>query len=85
MKNKLMAIVILLSLLLGNFIDGRAWTRSETRIDERNALIDVGTNQATVTFGDLDAIGKALRSARKVRREDLEQQAEVFQPTMFDL
>jgi cellulose synthase operon protein B len=53
MKNKLMAIVILLSLLLGNSIDVRAWTRSETRIDERNALIDVGTNQAIVTFGDL--------------------------------
>lgn len=53
MKNKLMAIVILLSLLLGNSIDVRAWTRSETSIDERIALIDVGTNQASVTFGEL--------------------------------
>jgi hypothetical protein len=44
----------------------------------------VGRN-AAVTFGDLDAIGKALRSARKARREELEQQADVFQPTMFDL
>jgi hypothetical protein len=44
----------------------------------------VGQN-AAVTFGDLDAIGKALRVARKARREELEQQAEAFQSPLFDL
>jgi hypothetical protein len=41
--------------------------------------------KAAVTFGNLADIGKALRAARKVRREDMEQQAEAFQPPMFDL
>ena len=41
--------------------------------------------KAAVTFGDLDAIGKALRAARKARREELEQQAEAFQSPLFDL
>ena len=44
----------------------------------------VGQN-AAVSFGDLDAIGKALRSARKARREELELKAEAFQSPMFDL
>jgi hypothetical protein len=41
--------------------------------------------KAAVTFGNLADIGKALRAARKARREELEQQAEAFQPPMFDL
>jgi hypothetical protein len=53
MKNKLIAIMILLSLLLRNPIDVRAWTWNESAITERNALIQVGTNEATVTFGEM--------------------------------
>jgi hypothetical protein len=41
--------------------------------------------KAAVTFGNLADIGKALRAARKARREDIEQQAEAFGPPMFDL
>jgi hypothetical protein len=41
--------------------------------------------KAAVTFGNLADIGKALRAARKVRREELEQQAESFQSPLFDL
>ncbi len=41
--------------------------------------------KASVTFGNLTDIGKALRAARKARREDMEQQAEAFQPPMFEL
>ncbi len=41
--------------------------------------------KATVTFGNLADIGKALRAARKARREDMEQQAEEFQSPLFDL
>jgi hypothetical protein len=41
--------------------------------------------KASVTFGNLADIGKALRAARKTRREDREQQDEVIQPPMFDL
>jgi hypothetical protein len=44
----------------------------------------VGQN-AAVTFGNLADIGKALRAARKARREELEQQAEAFHSPMFDL
>jgi hypothetical protein len=40
--------------------------------------------KASVTFGDLADIGKALRAARKAQREELEQQAEVLQSPMFD-
>lgn len=58
---------------------------------ERTAIPPVRTTQepvgqkATVTFGNLADIGKALRAARKARREEPEQQAEAFQPPMFDL
>jgi hypothetical protein len=57
---------------------------------ERKPIPPVPTAQglvgqkAAVTFGNLADIGKALRAARKTRREDLEQQAETFQPPMFD-
>jgi hypothetical protein len=40
--------------------------------------------KAAVTFGNLADIGKALRATRKARREELEHQADVFQPPMFD-
>jgi hypothetical protein len=58
---------------------------------ERTAIAPVPTVQrsvgqkAAVTFGNLADIGKALRAARKARREDMEQQAETFQPPMFEL
>jgi hypothetical protein len=58
---------------------------------ERKPIPSVPTAQgpvgqkAAVTFGNLADIGKALRAARKARREDIEQQAEAFGPPMFDL
>jgi hypothetical protein len=58
---------------------------------ERTAIPPVRSTQepvgqkATVTFGNLADIGKALRSARKARREDTEQPAEALYPPMFDL
>jgi hypothetical protein len=53
MKNKLVAVVILLSLLAGKSIDVHASTGREASIHERNAFIDIGANEATVTFGEL--------------------------------
>jgi hypothetical protein len=41
--------------------------------------------KASVTFGNLADMGKALRAARKARREDMEQQVESLQSPMFDL
>ena len=58
---------------------------------ERKPIPSVPTAQgpvgqkAAVTFGNLADIGKALRAARKARREDIEQQAESLQSPMFDL
>jgi hypothetical protein len=58
---------------------------------ERKPIPPIGAAQgpvgqkASVTFGNLADIGKALRAARKARREDREQQAEAFQPPMFEL
>ena len=58
---------------------------------ERKPIPPVGAAQgsvgqkAAVTFGNLADIGKALRAARKARREDMEQQAESFQSPLFDL
>jgi hypothetical protein len=58
---------------------------------ERKPISPVPTAQesvgqkASVTFGNLADIGKALRAARKARREDIEQQAESLQSPMFDL
>jgi hypothetical protein len=57
---------------------------------ERRPISPVPTAQesvgqkASVTFGNLTDIGKALRAARKARREDIEQQAESLQSPMFD-
>jgi hypothetical protein len=53
MKNKFIAILLLLGLMLGNPISARAWTWNKSGITERNAFIDVGENEATVTFADL--------------------------------
>ena len=53
MKNKLIAILTLLGLIMGNVIDARAWTANESKITERKALIQVGENEAVVTFGEL--------------------------------
>jgi len=58
---------------------------------ERRPIAPVPTAQesvgqkASVAFGNLADIGKALRAARKARREDIEQQAESLQSPMFDL
>ncbi len=53
MKNKLIAIMILLGLLLRNPIQASARTGSEANNQERNTLIQVGQNEAIVTFGEL--------------------------------
>jgi hypothetical protein len=53
MKNRLIAIMILLSLALRNPIDVRAWRGNESAITERNITLQAGTNEATVTFGEL--------------------------------
>lgn len=58
MKNKLLATMLLLSLLLGNPGQASAETGSgstitESRITEKDAFIDIGANEATVTFGEL--------------------------------
>jgi hypothetical protein len=58
---------------------------------ERTASSPVRTNnepvgqKATVTFGNLDDIGKALRAARNAIRKDSEQPTEAFQSPLFDL
>ena len=53
MKNKFIAILILLGLMTGNVNNARAWTRHEAKITERNTRIQVGENEAIVTFGEL--------------------------------
>jgi hypothetical protein len=53
MKTKLIAILILLGLLVRNPVEARAWTWNEARITERNTLVQVGENEAVVTFGEL--------------------------------
>src|SRR5215216_7693686 len=53
MKNKFLAILALLGLLLGNVMNARAQTGSEAAIRERNTLVQVGENEAVVTFGEL--------------------------------
>ena len=58
---------------------------------ERKPVPPISTTQgaigqnAAVTFGNLADIGKALRAARKGRREELEQKAEALHSPMFDL
>jgi hypothetical protein len=41
--------------------------------------------KASVTFGNLADVGKALRAARKAHREDMERQAEAVQHPLFEL
>jgi cellulose synthase operon protein B len=53
MKNKFLAILTLLGLLLGNAMNAHAWTGSESAITERNRHVQVGENEAVVTFGEL--------------------------------
>ena len=53
MKNKFIPILILLGLLLGKAAQVHAWTATEAAITERNALMQVGENEALVTFGEL--------------------------------
>jgi hypothetical protein len=51
MKNKFIAVVILLGLILGNFLNVSAQT--EPGIDTQQGLMDIGANEATVTFADM--------------------------------
>src|SRR5690349_10098001 len=53
MKNRLITLMILLGLLFRTPIHAFAWTESAAEINEKTALIDVGENEATVTFGEL--------------------------------
>jgi len=53
MKNKFIAILILFGLMIGNVLEVRAWTGHEAEITERNTLIQVGENEAIVTFGEM--------------------------------
>lgn len=53
MKNKFLAILTLLGLLFGYARNARAWTGSESAITERNTRVQVGENEAVVTFGEL--------------------------------
>jgi hypothetical protein len=53
MKNKIIAIIILLGLILGNPLNASARTSDESSTQGQVTLIDVGTNEATVTFAEL--------------------------------
>jgi hypothetical protein len=53
MKNKFVAILILLCLLIRDAVNVRAWTWKEAGVTEWNTLIQVGENEAVVTFGEL--------------------------------
>ena len=66
-------------------IAGRTLRLEPSRISPIPAAQRTVGQKAAVTFGNLADIGKALRAARKARREDIEQQAESFQYPMFDL
>jgi hypothetical protein len=63
----------------------RPETRERKLIQPAPAAQGPVGQKAAVSFGDLGAIGKALRAARKARREELVQQAESFQSPLFDL
>jgi hypothetical protein len=53
MKTRLIAILILLGLLFRNPIQVSARTVGESGLPEKDAFIDVGENEAIVTFGEL--------------------------------
>lgn len=71
-----------LDTLLGRSLQIRAWPRAK---GVRTPTVQKPVGQkASVRLGNLANTGKALRVARKAHREDMEQQAEAFQPPMFD-
>jgi hypothetical protein len=53
MKIKFIAILILLGLLFRNPVNALARTTGEASLQKQNAFIQVGENEAIVTFGDL--------------------------------
>ncbi len=53
MKNKVVAIIVLLGFIVGSPFHVYARTASESGIQEENAFIDVGPGQASVTFAEL--------------------------------
>src|SRR5829696_3350766 len=53
MKIKFIAILILLGLLFRNPVNAFARTTGEASLQKQNAFIQVGENEAIVTFGDL--------------------------------
>ena len=53
MKNKILAMMILLGLLLGSPLSVLARSSRESSSNEQAGFIDVGANEATVTFADL--------------------------------
>jgi hypothetical protein len=53
MKHKIITIIILLGLIFGNHVNVSARTSSDSGINERNAFIDIGANEATVNFAEL--------------------------------
>jgi len=53
MKNKILAMLILLGLLLGSPLSVLAQSSRESNSNEPASFIDVGANEATVTFADL--------------------------------
>ena len=53
MKHKIIAFLILLVLLAGNSINALAGGQLDSAITEQNALIQVGEDEATITFGEL--------------------------------
>ncbi|HSL41895.1 MAG TPA: cellulose biosynthesis cyclic di-GMP-binding regulatory protein BcsB [Anaerolineales bacterium] len=53
MKNKIISFMILLGLIFGNYINVSARAAAESSTRESYAFIDIGENEATVTFADL--------------------------------
>jgi hypothetical protein len=53
MKNKILAMMILLGLLIGSPLDVLAKSSMESSSNEQAGFIDVGANEATVTFAEL--------------------------------
>jgi hypothetical protein len=53
MKHNFIAIMILLGLMFSNHVQVRAWTWNESKITERNVLVQAEEDEAVVTFGEL--------------------------------
>ncbi|HUE99897.1 MAG TPA: cellulose biosynthesis cyclic di-GMP-binding regulatory protein BcsB [Anaerolineales bacterium] len=62
MKNKIISFIILLGLLFGNHLNVSARTWSESGINEQKTFIEIGTNEASVTFAELGFLGTSLVS-----------------------